>query len=425
MASQTKLMIETGSEKLSRMAVMAWVFAFLAFSLDLMDWQLLAFCMTEIAKELKLDKSQMGLLLGAPLIGAGIGGVLSGWLADKLGRVKAMAFCLIWFSLFTVVFPLAPNYSVMFILRILSGLGLGAQWGVGSILTAEMVPTSKRILASSTIQSGAAFGPLVAALVAARIIPAFGWRPVFYVGSVGFLLAFLALALLKEPEVWLEAKERAKSGVTKLADFHRLLEPVLLRRAISCFFLVEFVLWAYWGSMSWIPTWLVTTKHMGIVRSMNYLIVLNLGGVVGFLIFGFIADRYGRKPPAYAALIASIAAVLVFVNIDNPGTLLLVAPAYALITYPVFGLFGGYMSELFPTEIRGTAVNGIYNLARLLSFLSPFALAWLSSVATLTIALGATAALYLLAVVPLYMLPETRDKDVLLKAGLLKVKATE
>jgi MFS family permease len=319
-----------------------------------------------------------------------------------------MSLCLIWFSSFTVLFPFAPNFSWMFALRILAGLGLGAQWGVGSILAAEYVPTNKRILASATIQSGAAFGPLAAAMIASAIIPSYGWRPVFYSGAMGFVLAILALVMLREPEVWVHAREKAKAGVIKLADFRRLLEPTLLRRGIACFFLIEFVLWAYWGSMSWIPTWLVTTKGMGIVKSMNYMVILNIGGAIGFLLFGLIADRWGRKPPAYVALVASIFAVIAFVSIDDPKTLLICAPFYAAITYPVFGLFGGYMSELFPTEIRGTAVNGIYNLARLLSFLSPFVLAWVSSIASLTVAIGGTAALYLLAVIPLLTLPETK-----------------
>jgi len=400
--------MEQSKDRLTGMAILAWFFAFLAFSLDLMDWTLLAFTAPEIIKEFKFSREAMGVLLGAPLIGAGIGGILSGWLADKFGRVKAMSLCLVWFSLFTVLFPFAPDFAAMFILRILSGLGLGAQWGVGSILASEYVPTNRRILASATIQSGAAFGPMAAAMIASSIIPSYGWRPVFYFGAVGFILAILALIFLKEPEVWLHAKEKAKAGVIKLADFRRLLEPTLFRRGLACFFLVEFVLWAYWGSMSWIPTWLVTTKGMGIVKSMNYMIILNIGGAIGFFLFGLIADRWGRKPPAYVALGASIFAVILFVSINNPNTLLICAPFYAAITYPVFGLFGGYMSELFPTEIRGTAVNGIYNLARLLSFLSPFALAWVSSFASLTIAIGGTAALYLLAMVPLMMLPETK-----------------
>lgn len=97
------------NDRLTGMAITAWVFVFLAFSLDLMDWTLLAFTAPEIIKEFKFSKEEMGVLLGAPLIGAGIGGILSGWLADKIGRVKAMGVCLLWFSVFTVLFPLAPT----------------------------------------------------------------------------------------------------------------------------------------------------------------------------------------------------------------------------------------------------------------------------------------------------------------------------
>jgi MFS family permease len=400
---------QIGNDKLSGMAIMAWVFAWLALSLDVFDWSMLSFSAPLIIKEFKFKPEEMGMILGAPLIGAGIGGILSGWIADKIGRVKAMSLCLVWFSVFTVLFPFAPDYATMFILRILSGLGLGAQWGVGTTLASEYVPTRKRILASSTIQSGAALGPIAAAYVSALIIPSYGWRPTFYFGAVGFIFAIFALIFIKDPETWLHAKEKAKTGIIKLAEVRRLLEPKYLRRAIACFFLIVLVQWGYWGSLSWIPTWLATTKNMGIVKSMNYMITLNCGCAVGFLTFGLIADRWGRKPPAYVVLIASVFAAILFVSINDPGALLLFAPVYGFITLPIFGLFGGYMSELFPTEIRATAVSGVANFARFSSFLSPFVLAWVSTRATMTIAIGGTAALYLLAIVPLLFLPETKS----------------
>jgi len=403
-------MTDTQNEGLSRNAKMAWLFAFLAYSIDLMDWNFLTFSISLIAKEFNITPAQMGFLLGSPLIGAGIGGIFSGWLADKLGRVKAMVFTLSWFSIFTILFPFGTSYEILCILRIIAGFGLGAQWGVGGTLVAEMVPNRFRILASSTIQSAAAGGPIIAAIATAQLLPNYGWRPVFYIGGLGLILAFCVWKFIPETTYWLSAKAKSDKGELKLADFRRLLEPAILKNVIACSVLLVLLMWAYYGSMSWIPTWMVKERGMSIVKSMNYMIALNVGGLLGFTLFGFVADRWGRKPPAYTVLVASIVATLAFVSIGDPEYLFWFAPVYAFITYPIFGLFSGYMSELFPTEIRGLTVNGIYNVTRLTAFLSPMIMAWVSAGSSLTWALGAIAGLYLLALVPLFVLPETRKK---------------
>ena len=406
-------LVRESSSGLSKTAVYAWLFAFLAYSLDLMDWNFLTFTVSLIAKEFNFSQAQMGLLLGSPLIGAGIGGICSGWLSDKVGRVKAMVLTLCWFSLFTLLFPFGQNYWQLFALRVLAGLGLGAQWGVGGTLVAEMVPTKFRILASSTIQGAAAIGPMVAAFATGLVVPTYGWRPVFFIGAFGFIVALCVWIFIPETELWLKTKEKADKGEIKLADFRRLLEPGILGNLVACSALLILLMWAYYGSMSWIPTWMVTSKGMSIVRSMNYMIILNIGGFLGFLSFGLIADRWGRKPPAYVVLVASVLAMVIFVSIKDPYILLLFAPVYAFMTYPIFGLFAGYMSELFPTDIRGTTVNGIYNVTRLTAFFSPFVIAWMGQKITLTYALGAIAVLYLLGLIPLLTLPETKHRGLI------------
>jgi len=145
---------------------------------------------------------------------------------------------------------------------------------------------------------------------------------------------------------------------------------------------------------------------------------LNVGGIFGYLVFAVIADRFGRKKPAYVALIASFITVLLYVNITEPTQMLWFAPVYAFVTYPIFGLFGGYMSELFPTEIRATGVNGIYNLSRMASFFGPSILGGVASMTSFTFAIGGSAFMYLLALIPLIFLPETIRKKGASGAGI-------
>ncbi|MBE3586030.1 MFS transporter [Desulfofundulus thermocisternus] len=394
---------------LSFRQITTWFFIWLALTIDVMDWQLLSFAAPHIIKEMGFSLPQMGLLLGAPLLGAGISAVFAGWLADRFGRVRTMVACIIWYSVLTLQFPMCHSFYAMLVNRVLAGVGLGAQWGVGHTLSAEVLPDKYRMIASATIQTGYAFGPVIGAFLGKLIIPVYGWRHLFYTGAVaGMVLVLLAVVSVRESLIWLEARNRAlKDGNFRLGRIKTLFEGELRPRLIATFALVFFTVLAYWSSISWIPSWLMSEKGLSVVKSMNYLLVLNAGAVLGFIIIGFMAGRWGRKPPIYGALILSSMAVLIFVNINDAKTLLEFAFVYGLITSPVYGLYGGYFSELFPTEVRASAVNGVWGVARIISFFGPYILGWIAAVSSMGMAIGTTALLYLLAAVPVLFLPET------------------
>lgn len=386
-----------------------WLFIWLALTIDVMDWQLLSFAAPTIIKELQLSLPKMGILLGAPLLGAGISAVFAGWMADRFGRVRTMVACILWYSVFTLLFPTCQSFPTMLANRVLAGVGLGAQWGVGHTLSAEVLPEKYRMLASATVQTGYAFGPVIGAYLAKLIIPGFGWRYLFYAGAMaGAVMVLLALVCVRESLPWLEARERSLRDQTfRLGRIKTLFEGELRPRLVATFALVFFTVLSYWSSMSWIPSWLVSEKGMSVVKSMNYLLVLNAGAVVGFIIIGLVAGRWGRKPPIYVALAASTVAVLIFVSISDAKKLLGFAFVYGLLTSPVYGLYGGYFSELFPTEVRASAVNGVWGVARIIAFFGPYILGWIATVSSMGAAIGTTALLYLLAVIPVFFLPET------------------
>lgn len=415
MSNERYMPIPDKDAPLNGLMIVIWVFAWLALVLDVLDWQLVSVAATAISAEFNIPSSMMGLVLGAPLLGAGIGGLISGVLSDKFGRVRVMFYCLIWYSVFTIAFAWAQNVETMIALRLLVGIGLGAQWGVGNTLVAECLPARMRIMCSAVIQTGFAFGPMLAAFLAKTILPTYGWRPLFYFGAVGIVIAIIAKILIPEPEAWAKTRDQAQvSGVsmgsvkklfsTEIYDFTG---TTVRRNTLGAFFLVVCALIAYWSTMSWIPSWLASDKHMDIIKSMNYMMFLNIGGVLGYILFAFVADRWGRKKPAYVALIASFFAVLIFVNIKDNNTLLWYSPVYAFLTYPIFGLFGGYMAELFPTDVRATGVNTIYNLGRVFSFWGPSVLGGLAAATSFSFAIGASAFMYLICLIPLALLPET------------------
>jgi MFS family permease len=259
---------------------------------------------------------------------------------------------------------------------------------------------------------------MLAAYLAKMIQPSYGWRPLFYFGAVGIVIAILSVLVIPEPEAWVKTRDQVKASGMSMGSLKRLLGKDLYdftgttirRNCLGAFFLVVFALIAYWSTMSWIPSWLASDKGMDIVKSMNYMIFLNTGGVLGYIVFAFIADRWGRKKPAYVTLAASFVAVLIFVNIPDNNALLMFAPVYSFITYPIFGLFGGYMAELFPTDVRATGVNTIYNLGRVFSFWGPSVLGGLATATSFSFAIGASAFMYLACLIPLALLPETIKK---------------
>ncbi|MGI6452268.1 MAG: MFS transporter [Syntrophomonadaceae bacterium] len=418
MNGQRCMPIPDENAPLTGMMILVWAFAWIALVLDVMDWQLVSVSAGLILEEFNFPSSAMGLVLGAPLFGAGLGGLISGMLSDKYGRVNVMFYCLIWYSVFTVLFAFANSFAMMFALRILVGLGLGAQWGVGNTLVAECLPSRIRIMCSAVIQTGFAFGPMLAAFLGKHIMPAYGWRPLFYFGAIGLILAVLAKIIIPEPEAWLKTRDQAKQTGASLGNVAKLFSPEiyertgtsLRRNTIAAFFLVLGTLLAYWSAFSWIPNWLVAEKGMDIIKSMNYYMFLQIGGIIGYILFAFIADRFGRKKPAFVVLAASFVCVLIFVNINDPTIMLIFAPIYSFITYPIFGLYGGYMSELFPTDIRATGVNSIYNLGRMVCFFGPAMLGALAASTSFSFAIGASAFMYLFSIVPLIFLPETKIK---------------
>ncbi|MBE3589178.1 MAG: MFS transporter [Thermoanaerobacteraceae bacterium] len=400
--------------QLNKYQIMAWIFAIIAYVLDIMDWQLLAMAAPVVMKETGLSAKSFSLLLGAPLIGVGISGFFAGWIADRVGRVKTMVVCICWYSIFTLILPhVSSSFALMLLVRILAGIGLGAQWGVGNTLVAEWLPPTSRVKASATIQAGFCVGAIAAAYWVRLIIPLYGWQAIFYIAAIGFVFAFLAAVLLKDPPVWIEAKnilKNSKINENKMGNISMLFNQKLRKRTICSFLMLLGATLAYWASMSWVPTWLASERGLQIIKSMEYMIWLNVGGVLGFVLIGYISDRFGRKPPAYVAFIASAISLLIFVSIKNETVLKWFAPVYGFLVSPIFGVFGGYMSELYPTEVRATAVTGIYNTARLISFFGPAIVAWITAISSMTVAIGSMALLYALCLIPLHLLPETLER---------------
>jgi MFS family permease len=259
--------------------------------------------------------------------------------------------------------------------RTLLGFGLGGEWSAGSVLVAESVPAKHRGKAIGLMQSGWAVGYILAALLAAVLLPLVGWRGLF---AAGVLPAFLVVFIrrnLEEPAAFVRDKPAFR--------LRSLFVPPLLSRTLVATLLSSAVMFGYWGLFTWLPSFLASPVEKGgaglsLVRSTAFLVPMQIGAFFGYLSFGFVADRIGRKPAFVAYLLAAAAIVPVYGQLARTPVLLFVlGPLLGFAGHGYFSLFGAQLAELFPTAVRATAQGLCYNAGRAVSAIAPFTVgAW-------------------------------------------------
>ena len=265
------------------------------------------------------------------------------------------------------------------------------------------------------MQAGWAIGYILAAIISAVILPQFGWRILFV---VGILPAFLTLWIrrnVQEPEIWIKNKENHK---TKMSDSLLIIfRKPLLKKTLTASLLTTSVLFAYWGLFTWMPSFLSKPvgqggAGLGIVKSSTWIVPMQIGAFFGYLSFGFLADRFGRRPIFLSFLIAAALLVPLYGQLARHEILLLViGPFIGFFGHGYFSVFGAMLAELFPTNIRGTAQGFTYNIGRAFSALAPFIIGALADNYGIGSALALTAFFFLLGAVIIFLLPETKGQQ--------------
>lgn len=387
----------------------------LGWMLDAMDIMFYAFALTAIQSEFKLSSAEAGALASVTLIASAIGGIFFGTLADKIGRARALVFSIISYSIFTAMTATAQSIAWLILWRTLVGFGMGGEWSAGSVLVSESWPTEHRGKAIGIMQSGWAIGYILAAIISAVILPQFGWRILFV---VGILPAFLTLWIRRnvpEPEIWIRNKENRKSKMTD--SLLIIFKKPLLKKTLTASLLTTSVLFAYWGLFTWMPTFLSKPVEqggagLGIVKSSTWIVPMQIGAFFGYLSFGFLADRFGRRPVFLTFLIAAALLVPLYGQLARHEILLLViGPFIGFFGHGYFSVFGAMLAELFPTNIRGTAQGFTYNIGRAFSALAPFIIGALADNYGIGSAFALTAFFFLLGAVIIFLLPETKGQQ--------------
>jgi MFS family permease len=388
----------------------ALVAAAAGWMLDAMDVLLYAFVLDHVRAEFQIGDRASGLLLALPLASSAVGGVLFGWLADRIGRTRALVASIVVYSLATAGCGLVTSIGQLAIARVLVGLGMGGEWATGAALVAETWPDEHRGKALALMQSAWAVGYALAAALNALVLPTLGWRAVFLAGLLPALVTLWIRRSVEESPIWL-AGPRSVSRVALAAVLTgrgaRLTWTVAAMNAATMF--------AWWGLFSWIPSFLGRPIDQGgaglsVLRTSTWIVLMQVGMWLGYVTFGVIADRWGRKRTYVTYLIAAAVLVPLYATARDPALLLALGPLVAFFGTGYFSGFGAVTAEIFPTAVRATAQGLTYNLGRGISAAAPFTVGALSSIYGLGAALVVTSGAFLLAALLWSWIPETRGR---------------
>ncbi len=403
---------------------MAFIFAFVSLVIDGIDIMLLSFSLTSLKAEFGLTTFQAGMLGSSSLAGMALGGISGGWACDKFGRVKTIAWSVVFFSIMTCILGLTQSYEQFLILRFIGAFGLGSLYMACNTLMAEYVPTKYRTTVLGTLQTGQTVGYIVATLLAGAIIPEHGWRMLFYVTIVPAAFALIFMRFVPEPKSWQEAKiEQMKRRslnldlTPQMAAAEKAPSESIYKRIFGhtnhrkMFLLwmstAAFLQFGYYGVNNWMPTYLETELSMNFKAMTGYMVGAYTAMILGKILAGYAADKFGRRITFVFGTVATAAFLPIIIFYNTPNNI-----AYLLVTFGFlygipYGVNATYMAESFSTDVRGTAIGGAYNMGRLGAAIAPATIGFIAAGGSFTMAFIVMGAAYFIAgVIPGFFIRE-------------------
>src|SRR6266851_4564039 len=339
----------------------------LGWMLDAMDVMLYSLVLAYLIREFSMDTRTAGFLNSLTLVASAIGGLLFGVVADRIGRTRSLMVSILVYSLASAACAFSHSVTQLAVFRFVLGLGMGGEWTAAAALIAETWRPEHRGKALGVMQSAYAIGEAVAALVVAVVLPHFGWRAVFLVGFLPALIVLWIRSRVPESELW-----QQRAAQPQHAKLHTLLQGQTLRNGILATAMNSFAMFGYWGLFIWIPGYLSIPIAQGghglsLAKTTSFFLILCGGTWLGYALFGFFADVYGRKRPYFAYLLIAALLVPAYGLVHTTLSLLILGPLVGFFGIGFFSGFAAIASEIFPGEIRATAMGLSYNVGRGLS----------------------------------------------------------
>ncbi len=367
-------------------------------TLEGMDIMFISFAMSMIITHFNVDLATGGLISSITNTGMLAGGVIFGVLADKFGRVRIFTYSIYLFAIGTALTGFATNIEQIYAYRFIAGLGAGGEYGIGMALVAEAWPKNKQGRASSYVSLGAQYGVILAALLSAMILPAFGWRALFFVGLVPVIFAFVVRRNLDESPEWVAAQKQKKLDNRK--EKGRLIQlfdtPRATATTISLAIMATVQIAGYNGLMIWLPSMLQQSQGLSVSSSAIWTVATAAGMIIGMLTFGRFMDRFGVKLSYGVFLLASASAVYLYSYAEGSVGVLVGGAIVGFFANGMFAGYGALISSLYPVQIRSTATNAIFNFGRALGGLSPILVGYILQEYDMAVAMSYLAVLYCL-----------------------------
>lgn len=367
---------------------------------------------------LGMTLTEAGTIASASYFSAAIGGWIGGWLCDRFGRARILQITILWFSFFAFASGFAQSYEQLLTIRVLQGIGFGAEWAVGAVLLGEIVSAKDRGKALGTLHSGAAVGSGIAALIAGPLAsalpPDIGWRVAFWVGILPAFLIFFIRRGSDDSEIFKQALARSKQRGerTSLASIFR---PNVIRITILASLLALGAQGAGFAVSNYLTTFLADERGIGTALAGWCVMFNSLGGFFGFLVNAFVSDIVGRRNAFRLFGLGFVVSSTIYLFGPWGGNLYALIPLgmiYGFFQFGIYASFGPYFTELFPTELRGTGQAFAYNFGRASSALFIMTVPFVA----MSIPLGAAMAVVAIsgigcALVATLLLPETAGRQ--------------
>lgn len=387
------------------------------WALDAADAQVYQYLIPLLIGSLGLTLTEAGSIASANYFAAAIGGWLGGWLCDRFGRARVLRLTILWFSIFSFLSGFAANFEQMLVIRVLHGIGFGAEWAVGAVLLGEIIAPEHRGKALGAVQSGAPIGSAIAALLAGPVAAAFdpdiGWRVAFWVGLLPALLIFFIRRGSDDSDIYKEARarqraEKRSTGITAIFT------PKMVGITLLAALLSLGVQGAAYSVANYLTVFM--TQERGLTQTVaGYLVLLNsLGGFVGCLSNAAMSDRFGRRAVFRVFGLGFVIMASIYLFGPWGGDVRFLIPigiVYGFFQFGMYASFAPYFTELFPTELRGSGQSFAYNSGRAAAALFIMGVPLLAATMPLSAAMATLAIVGIAcAAVATLMLPETAGR---------------